>query len=157
MNCLYCQAKTSNPNFCSRSCAAKINNHKYPKRSKIESVCVCGENKTKSAKNCRNCSNENKFLNYGKKTLEESVLESKHYAAKHRYEKIRQHAKRVANKFNWYSTKCEKCGYDKHVELCHKKPIYSFDKTTLIQDINSKANLLFLCPNCHWEYDNLPR
>jgi len=154
MNCLYCQEKTDNPNFCSRSCAAKINNHKYPKRVKKESLCACGENKTKTAKYCRSCSNEQKFLNYGKKTLEESVKESKNYAAKHKYEKIRQHAKRLAEKLNWY-TKCEKCGYNKHVELCHKKPIHSFNKNTLIEQINSKSNILFLCPNCHWEYDNL--
>lgn len=78
--------------------------------------------------------------------------------------KLNQH--NGANKFNkiraWARTtnkdslkKCQKCGYTKHVEVCHKKSISSFDKKTLLTEINSKDNLLFLCPNCHWEHDNL--
>lgn len=155
MNCLNCQVPTKNIYFCSRSCAAKINNHKYPKRKKIESLCACGSNKTTTARYCRTCAHEEKFLNYGKKTLKESLVESLSYAAKHKYEKIRQHAKRISKKLNWNCGKCEKCGYDKHVEVCHKKAISDFSLNTLIQDINAKNNLIFLCPNCHWEYDNL--
>lgn len=154
MKCLYCQAITNNPNFCSRSCAAKLNNHKYPKRQKQESKCKCGFNKTKSSKFCRNCNYENQFLNYGEKTLEEVLNESKNYASKHKYEKIRQHAKRISKRLNWI-IKCQNCDYDKHVEVCHKKAIHTFDKKCLIKDINCKKNLLFLCPNCHWEHDNL--
>jgi len=154
MKCLYCQANTKNPNFCSKSCAAKLNNHKYPKRIKVESKCKCGLNKTKSSIYCRNCRYEEKFLNYGNKTLESVINESKNYASKHKYEKIRQHAKRIAKRLNWI-TSCEKCGYDKHVEVCHKKAIFSFNKKCLVKDINCKKNLLFLCPNCHWEHDNL--
>lgn len=46
------------------------------------------------------------------------------------------------------------CGYDKHVEVCHIKAIRDFDLKTKIKDINSKENLVLLCPNCHWEFDN---
>lgn len=154
MKCLYCQENTNNPNFCSRSCAAKLNNHKFPKRVKIESKCYCGQNKTKTALLCRTCSNEEKCLKYGNKTFGQVIKESKSYSSKHKYEKIRQHARRLALKFNWISS-CELCGYSKHVEVCHKKAIHLFDKNILIKDINSKNNLLFLCPNCHWEHDNL--
>ena len=49
---------------------------------------------------------------------------------------------------------CMKCGYDKHVEVCHIKPIRQFSEDTLLSVINDKTNLLLLCPNCHWEYDN---
>ena len=48
---------------------------------------------------------------------------------------------------------CQFCGYDKHVELCHIKSIASFSENTLLQEINSEKNVLFLCPNCHWEFD----
>ena len=46
------------------------------------------------------------------------------------------------------------CGYDKHVEVCHIKPISSFSLDTLISMINVESNLRLLCPNHHWEYDH---
>ena len=52
--------------------------------------------------------------------------------------------------------KCEKCGYDKHFEICHKKAISSFPDDALISVVNDLNNLVSLCPNCHWELDNAP-
>ena len=40
------------------------------------------------------------------------------------------------------------------IEVCHIKPIRQFSEDTLLSVINDKTNLLLLCPNCHWEYDN---
>lgn len=48
---------------------------------------------------------------------------------------------------------CSNCGYDKHVEVCHIKPISKFSLDTLVSEINKLENLLLLCPNCHYEYD----
>lgn len=70
-----------------------------------------------------------------------------------RYNKIRHQARTVA--FNFYSEKKCKCGYDKHVEVCHIKAIKDFDIDAPINEINSIDNLELLCPNCHWEKDNL--
>jgi predicted HNH restriction endonuclease len=39
------------------------------------------------------------------------------------------------------------------VECCHIKGIGTFSKETLIGEINNIKNLVFLCPNCHWEFD----
>ena len=50
--------------------------------------------------------------------------------------------------------KCVICGYNKHVEVAHKKPVSEFDDNTLVKDINSINNLVGLCPNHHWEFDN---
>lgn len=50
---------------------------------------------------------------------------------------------------------CEKCGYDKHIEVCHKRPIKEFDDTHTIKEINDINNLIGLCPNCHWEMDHM--
>lgn len=50
---------------------------------------------------------------------------------------------------------CQKCGYDKHIEACHIKPINEFLEDTMLSEINSIENLIPLCPNCHWEFDNL--
>ena len=49
---------------------------------------------------------------------------------------------------------CAKCGYDKHVELCHIKDIANFDDDSLLSEVNSRNNIIQLCPNCHWEFDN---
>jgi len=52
------------------------------------------------------------------------------------------------------SPKCAICGYDKHVEVAHIKSVSDFPDTALIKEINSIDNLIGLCPNHHWEYDN---
>lgn len=49
---------------------------------------------------------------------------------------------------------CRVCGYNKHVELCHIKPLNKFDDSDLLKEINSPNNIVVLCPNCHWEFDN---
>ena len=49
---------------------------------------------------------------------------------------------------------CERCGYDKHIEVCHVKAVSEFDDNDKISEINKASNLLGLCPNCHWEFDN---
>jgi 5-methylcytosine-specific restriction endonuclease McrA len=53
-----------------------------------------------------------------------------------------------------YKRICQACGYSKHVEVCHLKPLSSFDLDTE-SSFNDDSNLLLLCPNCHWELDNL--
>ena len=49
--------------------------------------------------------------------------------------------------------KCAVCGYKTYVEVCHIKPIKEFEKTAKIKEINSKDNLVYLCPNHHKELD----
>ena len=162
MKCLHCQIETQNKKYCSRSCAAVVNNTIYPKRElESQNKCKnCGKkysrkNKIKQYKLCQECYFDYKNILFGNKTKLEILKESVNYASKHRYEKIRQHAKRTAKRNNWNTNTCEKCGYDKHTEICHIKPIYEFDDTDLINKINCKENIRFLCPNCHWELDNL--
>lgn len=50
--------------------------------------------------------------------------------------------------------KCVVCGYDKHIEIAHIKAVSDFDDNTTIAEINDINNLIGLCPNHHWEYDN---
>lgn len=49
---------------------------------------------------------------------------------------------------------CICCGYDKHYEVAHIKAVSDFDDESLISEINDINNLIALCPNHHWEYDN---
>ena len=50
--------------------------------------------------------------------------------------------------------KCIICGYDKHYEVAHIKSVSSFNGNCLVSEINHINNLMALCPNHHWEYDN---
>ena len=147
-NCITCNAETNNPRFCSRNCAAKHNN-KTPKRKLSNTCMICKKPIRKSTKHCMSCWKE-KIL------AEDMTLEKAIYTKHHRssaYALIRQRARKVAKDNDMIS--CEKCGYDKHVEIAHIKSISSFSKDTLLSLINDLSNLKALCPNCHWEFDNL--
>lgn len=50
--------------------------------------------------------------------------------------------------------KCVICGYANHYEVAHIKAVSDFDDNALISEINDISNLVALCPNHHWEYDN---
>ena len=67
---------------------------------------------------------------------------------------IATHAKRVYDN-STKSKECQICGYDKHYQVAHIEPVASFSDDALILEINSIDNLVALCPNCHWEFDNL--
>ena len=49
---------------------------------------------------------------------------------------------------------CIVCGYNKHYEVAHIKAVSYFTDDALISEINDIDNLIALCPNHHWEYDN---
>jgi 5-methylcytosine-specific restriction endonuclease McrA len=69
------------------------------------------------------------------------------------YSYIRWHARAVVMKSDKQKTCC-RCGYNKHTEVCHIKSIQSFNDNSTLEQINHPDNLMLLCPNCHWEYDN---
>lgn len=49
---------------------------------------------------------------------------------------------------------CLVCGYSKTYEVAHIKGVADFNGNSLISEINDISNLIALCPNHHWEYDN---
>jgi hypothetical protein len=53
--CLQCKKLTSNPKFCCRSCAAKYNNTKYPKRRPEGKCKKCQQPISTTRKYCDNC------------------------------------------------------------------------------------------------------
>ena len=148
VNCRHCGTETNNPNFCSRSCAAKTTN-KIPKRKKKINYCSsCGkETGFFRRKFCEYCNPMNRDWNsitYGEAT------------SKRKYQK-NSRIRNLARKIYRQSTKpkfCIICGYDKHFEVCHVKPISSFPDTATISQINCLDNLISLCPNHHWELDH---
>ena len=152
MNCLTCSTPTKNPKFCSRSCAATYNNKLTPRR-KPKKICVCScgvtiglQARVGRRTRCDKCTPS--FINY---SLKEALdCSDGHRSTLH--SRIRNHARSQAR---LRVQECEECGYSKHVEICHVKPISSFPVTALVSEINHNDNLKILCPNHHWELDNL--
>lgn len=66
---------------------------------------------------------------------------------------IQADAKKTFEAFN-PNPKCKICGYSNHVEVAHIKSVSEFDDSATIGEINSINNLIGLCPNHHWEFDN---
>ena len=152
MKCKHCKKETQNPVFCSQSCAATVNNQKYPKRKATNLCAFCGKYLSGQArsgvKKCRDCYVTQNVRKFGEKKLSE--FQSTY--ARHRYQGVRNHAHKVAKLWN-LEKKCTICGYDKHVQLCHKKGIGRFSRNTRLAIVNNPDNLIYLCPNHHWELD----
>lgn len=147
------QANKGNNIFCSRSCAASYNNKVFPKKPPaIKYYCVCGKQKTKNAKNCINCVSV--VDEYKAKTLKE-YKEMVSTKGKHPSWAM-AHIRNFNRSWNSNLTilPCQKCNYDYHVELCHIKPISSYDENTMLGEINDPSNILVLCPNHHYEFDS---
>lgn len=158
MKCINCNKETKNLKYCSRSCSAKINSKLYPKR-KTTKLCKKCNSIVKSYRHNLCEIHQIEYLqtrfDYIKKlTLEDywskKSLENLHSSSKNAH--IRGLAR--SNFKHLLYKPCANCGYNKHVELCHIIPISSFNKNSTIGEVNSLNNLIQLCPNCHWEFDN---
>lgn len=130
--------------FYNRSCAASHNNSFSPKRNiKICPVC---ETRIKNKK----CKCDRSHQRIGGKTKGELVeMYGKHIVAVH----IRQNARFLIGK-SGVDRKCKVCGYDKHINVCHKKAIKDYIDASCVDEINNMQNIALLCPNHHWEMDN---
>lgn len=84
---------------------------------------------------------------------EYSIDSFKSTNSRHRYQNVRNHAHRVVDLLD-RKRECSVCGYSKYVELCHIKGISTYDSSTKLSIVNHPDNLIYLCPNHHWELDN---
>lgn len=94
---------------------------------------------------CLSCSKS-----LGDLTLNDAIYKNNHRSSA--FALIRNRARRMYD--NVINGGCKICGYSKHVEVCHIKPISKFDGECKISEINSENNIVILCPNHHWEFDN---
>src|SRR5262245_48042096 len=146
--CPVCGRKTRNPKFCSRSCAAKQNNVLAPKRRPGGHCLVCSVSIPRRNRYC--CEHRpNRPLDRSQ-PIGAVADWSEHPAC--RYARLRQDARRQY--LAAFPYRCCRCGYDKHIEVCHKRSLSSFSLDTPISVVNSLDNLAGLCPNCHWEIDH---
>lgn len=124
--------------YCDRSCSVTYNNRIRDRKIKDKKVTVVKE--------------KTPIFGYLEGITKKEFFESKGIYYKFRAV-IRRHAHYIYHKNNG-EKKCKVCGYENHVEVCHIKSVSSFGDNDLITDINSFDNLIGLCPNHHWEFDN---
>lgn len=102
----------------------------------------------------KKCAIENrqqqKELKRNAETIAECIGHQKHTGGANRFNAVRSRAQRAYKQF----TNCQICGYSKHVEVCHIKPVSSFDLNTPLKIVNAPENIAILCRNHHWELDN---
>lgn len=154
MNCLVCNKETNNPKFCSRSCSATFINKILPKRKPTRKCIWCDDIVMSSRHSrCKEC--QEKYLKTRREHIEQLTLAEArrdHWPIKNKFDYIRvntrYHFKDLAAK------PCYICGYDKHVELCHIRPIVDFPDDAKIKEINCYGNIIPLCRNHHWELDH---
>ena len=154
INCENCGKEHRNPKYCSRSCAASVNNIMFPKRNfkKIKRYCrwcekLIGDG-SQGARTCESC-NKN-IVDWSCVTLEEFKL--KHKGVKF-HSRLRA-LSRVQYKRSNKPLVCVICGHERGVQVCHIKPVKNFELTDSIKDVNAIENLVALCPNHHWDLDH---
>lgn len=142
--CAYCKKLTENPKFCSRSCSTTVANTAKPKRIAESHYCLkCQIELPNKRSYCDDC------LIPEDVTLSEAIYTKHHRSSA--FALVRTRARSLTRK--WPKI-CKYCGYSKHVEVCHIKPISEYPLNTMISAINNPCNLILLCPNCHWEFDH---
>ncbi len=163
INCKHCGKETYKPLkqirkfenlFCSRKCASLF---QWKDHTKIINKCSkC--NKNIHIRNisgiCQDCLFNINKEKLGNMTLQEfqnqNSVKNKHPSW------INSNVRNLCRSwnFNLSNLPCQNCGYDKHVEFAYIKAISEFSLDTKINIINDSKNILMLCPNCHWEFDN---
>ena len=176
-HCLNCDSifitKDKRQKYCSRRCAAIVNNSKSIKRIAISytNCKICGIHVDLKPKPdggfykrnyCDPCLKALKITSLIGTFLEcdlfvnqtKGSLYSRRKNWQSANSSIRSHARKVYFASN-LPKQCNVCAYDKHIEICHKKQVKEFTENVTILEINSLDNLIALCPNHHWEFDNL--
>ncbi len=149
MNCLNCVTETTNPKFCSSSCAARYNNRVFPKCKKQQYFCIiCGSETRYRRSYCVDC-DPTKPKDFSDVTIRE-IRSRARYQANAWIRKLARRAYLGSEK----PKHCSRCGYSKHIEICHVRPIQDFPADTPMSKVNELDNLIALCPNCHWELDH---
>jgi hypothetical protein len=144
--CQACRQQTRNPMFCSRSCAIRVHNRDR-KRALAGRCVVCAASIPERRKYCSAHSPTRPIDR--NRPIETFVNNAR---TRSRLNRLRTDAGRVFHAAHPY--RCQNCGYDKFIEVCHKRSLTSFPLDTPISVVNSLDNLVGLCPNCHWEFDH---
>ena len=163
-----------NPNLC-KNCGSiiPVRDNQKIRETRQQSFCnksCYGEYQTLRARTCKKCCEQFKIgrQNNGavSKTLVcqnckpddiSTLTKGQIFSIRKNWQSARSHIQKAARKlFKTLNpqSKCEVCGYTAHVEVAHRQSVSSFSNNSLISEINDIKNLVGLCPNHHWEFDN---
>lgn len=156
------EAYYKNPNIC-HSCSSIImvkEHEKVPavrKKKYCNKLCLGKAHKLKWIDFPKKRKTK-KFINKSKFYYLENLTKGKLFQITTNWQSargcIQKHARFVFEQSNQLK-KCRMCSYDKHYEVCHIKGVSDFNEDSLIvEEINKIENLMALCPNHHWEFDN---
>jgi hypothetical protein len=155
--CMYCRntirirgrqvATVLKTKFCNGSCAAKYNNKLRPRQPKRCKRCKCILPRKGICFDCR----KRHGSDLGRRTKGDLFSSRSNWQSAR--SSIREHAAKTFD-LSGLPKKCRICGYSKHVEISHKKAVSDFSDSTPLNEINALINLIPLCPNHHWEFDN---
>jgi len=144
--------------FCNHVCAAKYNNSfrngvKYRGRANSKAIICpeCGGKKSTRSNMCKNCAIRDRLFGNLYKTTKGKLFGQRGYFRARAL--IQTHSLKMWRILDG-GAECKICGYSKHIHVCHKKSVSSFSDESTILEINDIDNLIALCPNHHYEYDN---
>lgn len=161
VTCLYCgkifkksrsHIKRTPNNYCSRACSAVATNKSQTKRKRTKICKQCDNLILSNRTYCDGClkSRKDNFTIDEEKTVGEAIYLKHHKSSA--FALIRSRARAKCKKIGW--SECCVCGYKLHIEIAHIKPITEFSHDSKISEVNDLHNLLPMCPNHHWEFDN---
>ena len=147
--CLHCGAETANPKYCSRSHAAIHTNQQAPKQQLSRKCAGCDALIPASRQFC--AVHGKRKTDY--RTLTVAQLKAKDAIKHPSY--YRGYLNSITRPLNAHRPRvCQACGYNKHVECCHRRAITAFPGSATVQEVSGPVNIFLLCPNCHWEFDH---
>ena len=106
---------------------------------------------------CDTCAPKAMVITQGKRLVEGVLTKAALFSARCNWQSARSSIRRhAAQAFaaSGIPLQCLVCGYSKYVEVCHKRPVAEFPGDATLDDINRLDNLIALCPNHHWEFDD---
>lgn len=124
--------------YCSRSCSAKVNNRKYPKRPPAlpQNKCQCGKDIAYQSKQCKSCYNK------ARRHLILTQWKDNELTSRDLPPSIREYLIESAN------FACVKCGFDTLHPLDNKS-VLEINHINGNGTDHSPNNLEVICPNCH--------
>lgn len=140
--------------FCGHSCAARYSNQRRGRcaSSAADRHCKqCGKATSEGARACRACDIARRQAL--KATTKKAELFARRRAWPNARAAITSHA-RAQYAASGRPRRCEVWGYERHVNVAHRKPVSAFRAEATLAEINRIGNLVALCPNHHWELDH---
>ncbi len=143
--------------FCDKSCAAIFNNGlkldktKFKKEG-LKKCPICDVYIFRYRKYCDKC-----YDSIRRTEMFSSRTKSDVFKNSKNYQTARARIGRHAREIFYLSEKpkeCFVCGYSKHIDVAHIRDVKDFEEYATIKEINSIDNLIALCKNHHWEFDN---